>query len=116
MQYEVIGEITKINSVSSGQSKAGNDWKKVEFVVETKEDYNNIYPLEVFGTGENVSKVDNFVEYNKVGDTVKALFNVSAREYNDKYYTNLSAWRVENQNNTNNETNVDNLVDDDMPF
>lgn len=31
----------------------------------------------------------------KVGDTVTVKFDVDSREYNGKWYTNISAWAVE---------------------
>ena len=39
---KVTGKITKISEVQTGTSKAGKEWKKLTFVLETTEDYNNI--------------------------------------------------------------------------
>ena len=84
-------KITKINEVESGTSKAsGKAWKKLTFVGETQEQYNNLYAFELFGE----EKVDNFVKYNKVGDVVDVDFNVSTREWEGRYFTSLSAWKV----------------------
>ena len=55
-------KITKINEVESGTSKAGKAWKKLTFVGETQEQYNNLYAFELFGE----EKVDSFVKYNNV--------------------------------------------------
>ena len=84
-------KITKILDVESGTSKAGKEWKKLTFVGETSEQYNNLYAFEIFGA----EKVDNFKQYNKEGDSVSVEFNVSCNEWNGKYFTSLSAWRVE---------------------
>ena len=83
-------KITKINEVESGTSKAGKEWKKLTFVGETQEQYNNLYAFELFGE----EKVDNFVKFNKVGDVVDVDFNVSTREWEGRYFTSLSAWKV----------------------
>ena len=83
-------KITKINKVEEGTSKAGKAWKKLTFVGETDEQYNNLYAFELFGD----EKVDNFVKYNKEGDVVDVDFNVQCREWQDKYFTSLSAWKV----------------------
>ncbi len=83
-------KITKINEVEEGTSKAGKAWKKLTFVGETQEQYNNLYAFELFGE----EKVDNFVKFNKVGDVVDVDFNVSTREWEGRYFTSLSAWKV----------------------
>lgn len=82
--------ITSISEVQSGTSKAGKDWQKLTFVGNTSEEYNNLYAFELFGT----EKVENFTKYNKVGDTVDVDFNVSTREWEGKYFTSLSAWKI----------------------
>jgi hypothetical protein len=87
---KVTGVITKIQPVEEGVSKAGKEWKKLTFVLETSEEYNNIYAFEVFG-GE---KVDNFVKFNKVGQAVDVDFNVSCNEWKGKYFTSLQAWKI----------------------
>ena len=46
--------------------------------------------LKVFG----VEKVENFVKFNKVGQHVDVDFNVSANEWQGKYFTSLSAWKI----------------------
>jgi len=91
MSLEVKGKLEKILDVQSGKSKSGSDWKKQTIIVKTEEEYNNLYAFEVFGE----EKVDNLVKYNKVGDDVVVKFNVSTNEYNGRYYTSLSAWRIE---------------------
>lgn len=87
--------ITSISEVQSGTSKAGKDWKKLTFVGETSEQYNNLYAFDLFGE----EKVDNFLKFNKVGDTVNVDFNVSTREWQGKYFTTLSAWSIFKENN-----------------
>jgi len=87
---KVTGKIDKIGEVTEGTSKAGRAWKKVEFVLTTPDQYNNLYAFTIFGE----DKVDKFIKYNKVGGNVDVDFNVETREYNDKYYTNLQAWKV----------------------
>ena len=41
-------KITKILPVEEGTSKAGKAWKKLTFVGETDEQYNNLYAFEIF--------------------------------------------------------------------
>lgn len=82
--------ITSISDVQSGTSKAGKEWQKLTFVGNTSEEYNNLYAFELFGA----EKVENFNKYNKVGSLVDVDFNVSTREWEGKYYTSLSAWKI----------------------
>ena len=87
---KVTGKIINILEEQSGTSGSGKDWKKISFVVDNNEQYNNIYCFEVFG----VDKVDNFKKYNKKGQLVNVEFNVSCNEWKGKYFTTLSAWKI----------------------
>ena len=90
------GTIIEVLPVKTGTSADGKEWKKITFVIETKEKYNNTLALDVFGT----DKVDNFQKYNKVGDFVDVEFNVSTYISKNKttggnnYFTNASAWKI----------------------
>ena len=87
---EVKGKITKVLEKQSGVSKADKEWVKLSFILETTEEYNNVYCFEVFGT----ERVENFEKYNKVGQEVEVSFNVSTNEWNGKYFTSLQAWKI----------------------
>ena len=89
-ELKVTGTITKVLEVEQGTSKAGKEWQKLSFILDTKTEYNNIYCFEMFGE----EKVNQFNQYNKVGDEVEVSFNVSTNEWKDKYFTSLSAWKV----------------------
>jgi hypothetical protein len=84
------GEIIKISDIQEGVSQKGTNWKKLGFLVRT----NGEYPKEAYFTVFGEEKVDNFMKYNKVGQMVDVSFNINCREYNDKYYTDLGAWKV----------------------
>ena len=88
---EVTGKITKVLDVQTGTSKDGKEWKKQSFLVETTEQYNNLYCIDIFGA----EKVDNFAKYQKVGNNVKVTFNVNTNEWNGKYFTSLQSWRID---------------------
>ena len=91
MSLEVKGKITKFLEVQSGTAASGNEWKKQSFLLETEEQYNNLYCFEVFGA----EKVDNLTKFNKVGDVVNVQFNVNTNEWKGKYFTSLQSWRIE---------------------
>jgi len=87
---QITGTTTKITEVIEGTSKAGKSWKKLGFVVQTSSEY----PKDVYFTVFGEEKVDNFLKYNKAGQLVDVSFNVESREYNDRFYTDLQAWKV----------------------
>ena len=92
MNNELIrtGTITEIKEPNKGISN-GKKWINQDFIIDTKEEYNNILCFNIFGQ----EKIDNLSKYNKVGDTVTVKFNVDCREYNGRYFTNLKAWRID---------------------
>lgn len=91
MSLKVTGSITKVLEKVTGQKKDGSgEWVKQSFILETTEQYNNVYCFEIFGD----EKVGNFNQYNKVGSVVDVEFNVSTNEWKGKYFTSLSAWKV----------------------
>ena len=110
---KTTGKIIKMLEVESGKSPKG-EWKKQTFVIDTGEEYNNIIAFDVFGA----EKVENLTKYNKVGDDVNVQFNISTREHQGKFYTNLQAWRIEKAGEvTNAERQPEReLVEDDLPF
>ena len=101
----VTGTITKILDTTEGVSAAGKEWKKSAFILETSEEYNNVYCFEVFGA----EKVDNFLKFNKVGQDVDVDFNVSTNEWKGKYFTSLQAWKIFKSDAVTTESNEDSL-------
>ena len=87
---KVTAKITKVMEVTSGTSATGKEWKKLSFLAETTEEYNNLYCFEVFGE----EKVDNFLKFNKIGQLVDIDFNVKTNEWKDRYFTSLQAWKI----------------------
>lgn len=128
MALEVEGVITHILDVESGISKAGNAWQKRSFVIETLDQYPK--PVCFSMLGDKVSEIENL----NTGDKVNVSFNVQSREYQGKWYTDVSAWRIQKSdgNNQFSGQNLDNLshipeaqegykntkesLDDDLPF
>lgn len=92
MSLEITGILEEILPIETGEKKDGSGtWSKQNFLVRTAEEYNNLYCFEVFGD----EKITNLTKYQKEGDGVKITFNVNTNEWNGKYFTSLSAWRIE---------------------
>jgi len=109
MSLKVRGTIKKINDVQTGKSQKG-EWKKLSFILDNGEKYNNIFAFDLFGE----EKVDTFLKYNKEGKEVDVSFNVNCREYQGRYYTSLDAWKVFTAKEM---TNAEQQPDrDDLPF
>ena len=96
MSLSVKGKLTRKLSVESGTSKAGKEWKKQGFIIDTGAEYNPQICFSLFGE-EKIASLNSFSE----GQMVDVSFNLSTREYNGKYYHNVDAWRIEAKENGN---------------
>ena len=89
MALELVGKLIKVLPEVNGQGKNG-PWSKQDFVIETLDSQ---YPKKVCMTawGEKVNDLKQFAD----GDTLKATFSAESREYNERWYTELRAFRIE---------------------
>ena len=87
---ELEGRIVRKLNVQSGTSARGA-WAKQEFIFEYQEGY---YPSQVCMNVWGEDKVKDLDKY-QVGDKVKVSFNLSSREFNGRWYTDVRAWRIE---------------------
>ncbi len=90
---EVIGKIIKVYEPKGGVSnRTGNKWMSQNFVIE-ETGSNTQYPraceFRVFGE----DRINQFAI--KAGDTVHVWLDINARPWNDKYITDISAYRVD---------------------
>ncbi len=87
MNLEIEGSVFKIMPEVTGEGRNGT-WVKREFVIETADQY----PKKVcFSTwGDKTHDLKNL----KVGDVVSVSFNADSREYNERWYTDLRAWKI----------------------
>jgi hypothetical protein len=82
--YKVKGKITQIGEVTNGVTKAGKEWNKVEFVIETLEQN---YPKLICFALKKQEQLQN----HKVGGEVEVTFSVDSREFNGKWFHNINA-------------------------
>ena len=85
---EITGKITLALPEQSGVSKAGNSWKKKEYVLETLDTYPRKVHFDFFG-----EKADQFPL--SVGQTIKLSFDIVSREYNGRWFTSIRGWKAE---------------------
>lgn len=90
MALEIEGKIITKLPVQNGTSARG-PWSKQEFVIEYQEgNYPNQVCMNVWGE-DKVKDLEQF----QAGETVKVSFNLSSREYNGRWYSDIRAWRIE---------------------
>ena len=90
MALEIEGRIAHKLNVQTGTSSRGA-WSKQAFVIEYQEgNFPTQLCMNVWGD-DKVRELDKY----QVGDKVKISFNLSSREYNGRWYTDVRAWRIE---------------------
>jgi single-strand DNA-binding protein len=123
MSYEAEGRLVKKfdteNKTSTFQAR--------EFVIEVVSgNYPQFVKFQL--TQDRCALVDPFDE----GDQIKVHFDLRGREWNDKYFTNLNAWRIEQAGaaeaapanskedgffpSADDEPPAGETIDDDLPF
>ena len=127
---EQEGKIIKVMPIKSGIGKtSGKEWKSQEYVMETIGEYPKHICFNVFG-----DKIEAFGI--KEGDSLVISFDIDAREYKDKWYNSITAFRITRNSdaeqqtpfsgnspvtgaqvyNKQNDFNQDNESTDDLPF
>ena len=85
MSFEIVGKLHKKfeteNKTDSFQAR--------EFVITTDGPYEQFIKFQL--TQDRCQIIDGFNE----GEQIKVHFDLRRREWNEKYFTNLNAWRVE---------------------
>lgn len=84
----IEGRIIKKMDVQEGVSTRGS-WKKQDFIVETTEQY----PKKVCICCWN-EKIDELAQY-QMNELIKVSVNIESREFNNRWYTDIKAWRLE---------------------
>lgn len=85
---EAIGKIIVKLPAQQGTSRAGNQWSKQEYVLETAEAYPKKIFFSFFGDKANQYPLE-------VGQQVKVSFEIDSHEYNGRWFTNINAWKAE---------------------
>lgn len=81
------GTVKQILPLESGESKAGKAWQKQTFVISFKDgSYDKILAISTMKP-ELLTNIS-------VGQNVTVELNVSSREYNGKFYTDATAWKI----------------------
>ena len=84
---EISGKIIAILPIQEGNSKNGS-WKKQSFILETKGDYPRKVCIDIWG-----DKIEKAII--EVGSDVVAYIQLSSREWNGKWFTDVKAWKID---------------------
>ena len=95
MSLEITGKLIEKLPVQEGTSKAGNSWRKQEFVIETADQYPRKICANLWA-----DKID-MLDQMTVGDTVKMSFDLESRNFNGRWYTDVRAWKLEKAGDAN---------------
>ena len=86
---ELEGKVIAVLDPKGGVSKAGNNWKAQEYVIETHETYPRKMCFEVFGE-------DKINQFNiQIGEEITVSFDIDAREWQGRWFNSIRAWKVE---------------------
>lgn len=84
---QIKGKVKAALPIESGTSKQGNAWQKQTFVITTEGQYPKDVAFTLFG--------DKVGLCPKVGEEVDVHFDLSSREYNGRWYSEITAYRVD---------------------
>lgn len=85
----IEGRVIKNLGIISGTSASGSTWRKLEFLVEQFGQYPKNVLIQVMG-----DKAEAMNSEATVGREVDVSVNVESREYNGKYFTQVTAWKI----------------------
>lgn len=85
------GTIAVLGEVQSGTSQSGNPWYRQTIVVDVA-GYNGSYRKVALQASGNIV---GDLETAQIGDKVEISYQVTAREYNGRWYNNVDLYKVE---------------------
>ena len=96
IKMELAGKVIEILEARTGQSKTtGNNWMVQSYVIETHDQYPKKMVFEVFGE-------DKIKQFNiQAGEEINVSFDIDARQWQNKWFNSIRAWKVERVNAEN---------------
>lgn len=89
MNCEVKGKIAAVLGIKKGTTKNGKDYESIEYLITEEMQYGKTMKFTVYSGDGPV------MDAPEVGDKVSVSFNVSAREYNGKWFNDVRAWKIQ---------------------
>lgn len=90
---EFTGKIIAVLPARGGVSKTtGNEWKSQEYVIENHDQYPRKMCFDVFGA-------EKIAQFNiQLGEELTVSFDIDARQWQDRWFNSIRAWKVERVN------------------
>ena len=88
-KLEITGKVIAVLEKRSGTSKSGNAWVTQEYVIETADQYPKKCCFSIFGE-EKIAACNI-----KIGETITAHIDIDARQWENKWFNSISAWKIE---------------------
>ena len=86
MSFEITGKLVKKYETET----KGESFRVRDFVISNQDgQYENFVKFQT--TQDRTAIIDDYNE----GDEIKVHFDLRGRQWQDKYFTNLNAWRIE---------------------
>ena len=85
---EITGKVVRLGTLTEGTSTRG-PWRKQELIIETEEQYPRTVCLICW-----TNQIDEAQKFAP-GQTIKAQIEISSREFNGKWYTDVRVWRFD---------------------
>ena len=85
---EIIGKVVRLGALTEGTSARG-PWRKQDLIIETEEQYPRTVCLTCW-----TNQIDEIQKFAP-GQTIKAQIEISSREFNGKWYTDVRVWRFD---------------------
>lgn len=89
MNCEVRGKITAVIGRKTGTTRDGKDYESIEYLITEESQYGKTVKFSMYSGDGPV------MDAPQVGDKVSVSFNVSAREYNGKWFNDVRAWKIQ---------------------
>ena len=85
---EITGKVVRLGGLTEGTSAKG-PWRKQDLIIETDEQYPKTVCLTCWTN--QINEIQNMVP----GQLIKAQIDISSREFNGKWYTDVRVWRFD---------------------
>ncbi len=89
MALEIEGKLVQFFDEQTGVSQqSGKAWRKQAFLLETEEQY----PKKAVFNSWN--ETVDALKFLRIGEKIRVSFRIESREFNERWYTDLTAWRI----------------------
>ena len=85
---EITGKVVRLGALTEGTSARG-PWRKQDLIIETEEQFPKTVCLTCWSN--QIDEIQKFAP----GQAIKAQIDLSSREFNGKWYTDVRVWRFD---------------------